>query len=82
MPPGNYHLEIERQSFRKHLQNFTILVNQDIRVDVSLLPGQRTEQVTVEASSEVLQADSVSMSTVVDTQEFEECRWTAAISTN
>ncbi|HYN06684.1 MAG TPA: TonB-dependent receptor [Vicinamibacterales bacterium] len=47
--PGAHRLEVTHTGFRKHLQPFTLQVNQRLRVDVQLQAGQITETVTVSA---------------------------------
>ena len=51
--PGTYQLEVTHTGFRKHLQSFTLQVNQRLRLDVVLQPGQVTETVTVVAPATV-----------------------------
>ena len=51
--PGTYKLEVTHTGFRKHLQSFTLQVNQRLRLDVVLQPGQVTETVTVVAPAAV-----------------------------
>ncbi len=49
LDPGGYHVEVTQTGFRKHVQSFTLQVNQRLRQDVQLQPGQVTETVTVVA---------------------------------
>jgi hypothetical protein len=51
--PGAYSLEVTHTGFRRHLQTFTLQVNQRLRLDVGLQPGQVTETVTVSAPASV-----------------------------
>jgi outer membrane receptor protein involved in Fe transport len=51
--PGTYQIEVTHTGFRKHLQSFTLQVNQRLRLDVALQPGQVTETVTVSAPAYV-----------------------------
>jgi carboxypeptidase family protein len=51
--PGAYRLEVTQSGFRRHLQSFTLQVNQRLRRDVVLQPGQVTETVTVSAPATV-----------------------------
>ena len=51
--PGTYQLEVTHTGFRRHLQSFTLQVNQRLRLDVALQPGQVTETVTVTAPAYV-----------------------------
>jgi hypothetical protein len=53
LDPGTHRLEVTQNGFRKHLQPFTLQVNQRLRVDVQLQAGQVTETVTVTAPAAV-----------------------------
>lgn len=68
LPPGTYRIDVERDGFRKHRETVTLNVNQEVRLDVRLQPGARTEQVTVTGRADALSTDTSSLSTVVDTR--------------
>jgi hypothetical protein len=65
LTPGAYTLEVELEGYRKHVQSLSLAVNQEVHVDVALLPGQVNEQIVVAAAAELLKTDSASVSTVV-----------------
>jgi hypothetical protein len=60
-----YTLEVERESYRKHVQDLRLAVNQDIHIDLTLLRGQLSEEIVVRAASQLLKTDSASVSTVI-----------------
>lgn len=67
LPPGTYHLEIEKPGFKKLLKPHVILHVQDIvRVDFELTVGELSEAVSVKAGAPVLNTESATVSTVVD----------------
>jgi hypothetical protein len=68
--PGAYRLLIERAGYRTHIQEMQLLVNQEIRLDVPLLPGSRTEQVTVTATSNLLRTENATLGGVVETRQI------------
>ncbi len=39
-PPGSYQLEVEHAGYRKHVQRLILQLNEELRVEVPLLPGQ------------------------------------------
>jgi Carboxypeptidase regulatory-like domain/TonB dependent receptor len=68
--PGSYRLEVEHQGYKKHVEPFTLLVGQVLRVDVALQVGALTEEVRVEAPAATLQHDSGALGTVVDNRQI------------
>lgn len=70
--PGEYRLTVERDGFRTHVQTFTLYINQEVRVDVSLLAGQRTDQVTVTGTAPLTRTDSAVRGDVIDTRQLQE----------
>ncbi|MGH9631425.1 MAG: carboxypeptidase regulatory-like domain-containing protein, partial [Bryobacteraceae bacterium] len=72
LPPGRYRLEVEHEGFRKNIRELTLEVNQDIRADTTLVPGQQADEVTVTASRETLKTDSVSLGTVINARQIRE----------
>ncbi len=69
LPPGVYRLEVERAGYRKHVQRLVLLVNQEVRVEVPLLPGSVTEQVEVTAQRPLLKTESVALGAVIDNRQ-------------
>ena len=67
LPVGQYSLIIEREGFRRFIQEgITITVNENARVDATLSVGQVTESVTVTAVATGVDTRSSSMGEVVD----------------
>ncbi len=70
LTPGEYRLEVERAGFRKHVQTLLLLVNQELRVEVPLLPGQVRETVVVTATRGLLKTESASLGGVIDNHQI------------
>ncbi len=69
LPPGNYNLSVEAPGFRKTVQNNVELqVNQRAEVNFTLQLGQVSETVEVTAAAPLLESQSSSLGTVVNTQ--------------
>jgi hypothetical protein len=66
--PGSYRLQVERQGAGQQTQTITLQVNQNVHVDIALLPAARTEQVSVSAVAELLRTESAAISGVLDTR--------------
>ncbi|MFB3094276.1 MAG: carboxypeptidase-like regulatory domain-containing protein, partial [Candidatus Acidiferrales bacterium] len=66
LPPGSYRLEAEREGYRKHLQRVVLLINQEIRIEVPLLPGSVSQQIEVTTTREWLKTDSTAIRTVLE----------------
>jgi hypothetical protein len=69
LPPGDYRLEIEHTGFRRHVQDLALLVNQELRVEVALAAGQRTESVVVTAPRGLLRTETASVGAVIDNRQ-------------
>ncbi len=71
--PGTYKMVIQKQGFKTMSRPGVILQNQArIQVDLSLTVGASTETVEVTASSPLIQADNVSLGTVIDERQTNE----------
>src|SRR5205807_2540788 len=58
LPPGQYEVAVEREGFKKSVRSGVhVLVNSDVRVNVTLEPGTIQQTVTVTAELPVLQTD-------------------------
>ncbi len=68
LTPGPYRIEVERENFRRHVQTIDLAVNQEIHVDIPLLPGQRTEQVSVSGRAPMTRTESAAIGGVIDTR--------------
>src|SRR5690242_10922156 len=66
VPPGAYHLEVDRAGFRKHIQALTLEVNQELHVDVPLLAGDHIDTVVVTATRSLVKTDSAALGAVID----------------
>jgi hypothetical protein len=73
VPVGNYKIVVQKEGF-KQLSRPGIVLQTDarIQVDLSLTVGASTETVEVTASSPLIEADTVSLGTVVDERETNE----------
>jgi len=69
LDPGPYSLEVNASGYRRHLQDVTLDQNQEIQVDVPLLPGKTGEQVTVTAARTLLRTESAAVGGVIDNRE-------------
>jgi len=72
LDPGTYRLEVDAAGFRRHVQELVLDQNQEIRVEVPLLPGKTSEQVTVTATRSLLRPDSAAVGGVIDTRQVQE----------
>ncbi len=71
LPPGNYSVHIEAQGFKSvDVPSITINVTETPALNRTLEVGTATQQVTVEANTEVLQTENATNGTTVSTQEI------------
>jgi hypothetical protein len=62
LPPGNYTVTFEQPGFKKESRaDVQVLVNTNPRVDVTLQPGQVSEQIEVTAAAPPIQSDTASV---------------------
>ncbi len=66
LPPGPYRLDAERGGYRKHVQPLALQVNQELRLELPLLPGAITEQIVVTAARGVLKTDAAALGSLID----------------
>ncbi len=66
LPPGRYQLEVEHAGYGKNVQQLTLALDQEFRIDVPLLPGNRTDTVEVTAARPVVKTDSAAMGTLIE----------------
>jgi outer membrane receptor protein involved in Fe transport len=71
LDPGTYRLEVDAPGYRPHVQDLVLDLNQEIRVEVPLLPGKTTEQVTVTAKRSLLRTDSSAVGGVIDNRQVQ-----------
>ncbi len=73
LPPGRYRLTAQKQGFEKTARGpLTLLVNQHLRVDISLKIGPQATTVTVEASPATVESQTSSVGTTIDEQKVTE----------
>jgi outer membrane receptor protein involved in Fe transport len=70
LAPGDYRVEVEREGFRKHVEAVSLLVNQETRLDIPLVVGSRTDQVSVTAAAPLTRTDSAAITGVIDAQQI------------
>jgi len=67
LPPGPYRLEVEKSGFKKLIKPDVILHVQDaLAINFEMTVGSASESVTVEAGAPLVNAESATVSTVVD----------------
>lgn len=66
LPPGEYRIEGEKAGYRKFAQRFTLQVNQEIRIDITLEVGEVTAVEEVTALAPPLKRDSAALGTVIE----------------
>lgn len=73
VPVGTYSIVVQQKGFKKLSRpGITLETGARIQVDLALTVGAETETVEVSASSPLIEADNVSLGTVVDTRETNE----------
>lgn len=65
LPAGDYKLTVEFTGFRGQTKNITLQVGQTAVLDFTLSPGQVSEKVEVEATSELVEPTRTQVSTVI-----------------
>ena len=69
LPPGPYNLTVEANGFKTiHQTGFVVEANQQARQDFALTIGSRTETVTVEGSTPLLNTSDATVSTLIGNQ--------------
>ena len=72
LPPGRYHVVVEKEGFSKSAQDLELQIAQIGAVDFKLQVGQVTQTVTVEGGSPVIDAVDSSIGEVVEARQVEE----------
>ena len=71
--PGQYRIDVEKQGFKHFVRTpITVEVQQTSRIDATLQVGEVSETVEVTAETPLLQSETSSLGTVVDTREANE----------
>jgi Carboxypeptidase regulatory-like domain len=73
LTPGTYTVRAEAKGFKAiERQNIIVGVGQDVRVDLSVQPGEQTQTVTVTESIPVIQTTSAQLTEVLENQTINE----------
>lgn len=73
LPPGAYRIEVEKPSFKKLIKPDVILHVQDVLViDFDMAVGSASESITVEGGLPLVNTESATVSTVVDSKFVED----------
>jgi hypothetical protein len=70
LAPGEYRIETEREGYARQTRQFDVLLDQDVTIEISLLPGQRKDTVQVTATADVLRTGSAALGGVVDNRQI------------
>ena len=70
LPPGSYRMEIAATGFSTFVQNLVLNVNQELRVNASLMVGVINPHVIIEEPKQ-LKKDSASIGTVIENRHIE-----------
>jgi hypothetical protein len=70
LPSGTYTVTVIAQGFKREVrENITAVTNSTTRVDVSLVTGNTTDQVTVTTAPPMLQTDRADISSTIESQQ-------------
>jgi len=73
LPPGTYDLSVKMAGFKTELQsNIDLQVQQTVRADFALQPGQVNESIEVNAAAEQLTTDNATVGTVIENKRIVE----------
>jgi len=61
LPPGEYRIEADRDGYTRQARQFDVLLDQDVTIEISLLPGQRRDTVQVTAAADILRTGSAAL---------------------
>ncbi len=70
LSPGEYRVEIESDGFRRHIQRVLLSVDQEVRVDIGLQLGARSDEVTVTGAA-LTRPDTAAVGGVIDTSQVQ-----------
>lgn len=70
LPPGEYHLEVEHSSHKKLVRKLTLLINQELRLDMALELGGLQEEVVVSAPFAPVRKDSAAVGAVIENRQI------------
>ncbi len=66
LSPGNYRIEVQQPSYKKHVSRVELQINQELWLEVPLELGEITEEVVVNAPAVPLAKESPALGTVID----------------
>jgi hypothetical protein len=70
LPPGRYRIEASSAGYRKSTRTVVLLVDQEVSIDVPLLPEQSSEEIRVSGQAGLLNTSSAMLSTVIENREI------------
>jgi hypothetical protein len=71
--PSTYTVRVESKGFRTiERQNVAVGVGQDVRVDITLQPGEQTQTLTVTEAAPLVQTTNSQLSTTIEAQPIEQ----------
>src|SRR3954447_21501307 len=73
LPPGTYTVRVEKSGFKvTESKNVPVSVQQSVRLDFTLIVGQVSESISVEASAVQLESETATVGTVIDNKRIVE----------
>jgi len=73
LPPGSYTVRVEKSGFKvTESKNVPVSVQQSVRLDFTLIVGQVSESISVEASAVQLESETATVGTVIDNKRIVE----------
>ena len=70
LPAGRYRIEAVAGGFRQSTRTVDLLVDQEINIEIPLLPEKSSEQISVVADAGLLTTESATLSTVIQNREI------------
>ena len=73
LPPGLYQVVVDHEGFKKVTRtDIDVIVNSDVRVDLTLQPGSASETITVSAEVPILQTDRADTGRKIEERQVED----------
>jgi len=73
LPAGTYSVRVEHPGYQSAtVEGIRLMLNRTVRTDVNLVPGEVRQTIEVVASSPVVQSETSSLSTIVDSTALEQ----------
>jgi outer membrane receptor protein involved in Fe transport len=69
LAPGPYRVEADLEGFGRHSREFTLLLNQEVWVEMPLVPARRTEVVEVREAAGTLRTESSALGGIVENRQ-------------